>query len=214
MASAVDVKKIKAYHANLYDADVNFIDVDLYLNDWTNVEQIDLDLKVNGKNKGSFPVYYYDEDDVFYIEVPGDIGLGKSVFTGSTVHYSDESAQASTYDKTDSNKFNVRRGSYAEEYEDEFGDTWVAEYAWYGKWKSMEVFGLYIYSPSAGEMVPMKSVKLQYKKGSKWKTKKTMKLNEGYGYYEWKSSKKYRYRLYSPTTSTFEGMYIGPTDKF
>lgn len=71
-----------------------------------------------------------------------------------------------------------------------------------------------VFHPASGTFVSLKRIKLQYKSGSKWKTKKTIKLNsKGKGTYKIKTSKKRRYRLYVPTTSVIQGNYTRPTYK-
>lgn len=60
-----------------------------------------------------------------------------------------------------------------------------------------------IVDPASGQLKSLRRVKLQQSKGGKWKTIKTIKLNSsGSGKYTKKIKKKYRYRLYSPQTTT------------
>lgn len=71
-----------------------------------------------------------------------------------------------------------------------------------------------IINPSSGKYVSVKRVKLQQLKGGKWKTKKTIKLNrKGNGSYSTKLNKKYRYRLYTPRTSSQEKFVTIKTGK-
>ncbi len=71
-----------------------------------------------------------------------------------------------------------------------------------------------VVNPSNGKYVSVKRVKLQQLKGGKWKTKKTIKLNKsGNGTYSTKLNKKYRYRLYTPRTSTQERFLTSKTGK-
>ncbi|RYZ67633.1 MULTISPECIES: hypothetical protein [Aeromicrobium] len=54
--------------------------------------------------------------------------------------------------------------------------------------------------------VSVKKVKLQVKKGKKWKTVKTIRVNaNGHGKYSLKSKKKRPYRVYIPTTTRVQG---------
>lgn len=54
--------------------------------------------------------------------------------------------------------------------------------------------------------VSVKKVKLQVKKGKKWKTIKTVRVNaNGHGKYSLKSKKKRPYRVYIPTTTRVQG---------
>lgn len=71
-----------------------------------------------------------------------------------------------------------------------------------------------VINPSSGKYISVKRVKLQQLKKGKWKTLKTIKLNsKGNGTYRTKISKKYRYRLYTPRTSSQEKFVTIKTGK-
>lgn len=71
-----------------------------------------------------------------------------------------------------------------------------------------------VINPSSGKYVSVKRVKLQQLKKGNWKTLKTIKLNsKGNGSYSKKGNKKYRYRLYTPRTSSQERFVTIKTGK-
>lgn len=207
-ATAVNVVKLKAYSTELYPGD-NFIDVDVFLNedaDQSTIDSITLNLSVDGKKTSNLPVeVFFEEDDVeqsnpiTYVTVSGKVGLGKAKFTGSTVHYTEESGFAPTNDGTDSNSFYVRRAIVS-------GDPFFESN---GTKKTFHVRNVGIYKPSIDAFTSLKKIKLQYKKGGKWKTQKTVKLDaEGNGTYSYRASKSYPYRIYSAKTTTSAGLVL------
>jgi hypothetical protein len=205
-APVVDVTRIKAYSTQLFSADENYIDLDVSLNEGADenaIDNITFNLSVDGKRTGPLDLWYDDEEDVTFVIVPGDVGLGKAKIIGSTINYTAESGLAPTNDTTKSNLFYVRRGIVGE-----------ASYAVKGKKKTFYAENIGIFKPSIGTFTSLKTIKLQYKKGSKWKTKKTIKLDvEGNGRYSFTTSTKYRYRFYSAVTTTSGGFVTSATPK-
>jgi hypothetical protein len=195
-----NVTKIKAHSTALFDATENYIDVDITLSDPSEaVDEVTLNLSVDGKKSGPLDVWWDPDLEVTYVIVPGTVGLGKAKFTGSTIHYASEFETAPTSDSTDSNSFYVRRDAYWD----------TAEYAVSGKTKKFSVEGMRIFSPSLGDFKSLGSIKLQYKTGGKWKTKKTIRLDaQGNGSYKLAKSTKYYYRFISGMTSTFVGVKL------
>lgn len=199
MATAANVVQIDARSAQLHP-DYKYIDIDeIWVSQSTDIESIDffeMRLSVDGVSKGYFEVLL---DDIgFYVEIPGNIGLGKSRFTATRVNYYDDSLEP-TIDGTDSNSFYIRRGRAEGAY---------AEYtrSTSGKTKTFKIYSMGIYSPSIDSYRALSSIKLQYKTGGKWKTKKTIYLNEeGYGSYKFVKTTKYYYRIISGQTSTWVG---------
>lgn len=203
-ASPSDVTSIKASSALLGDPDENLIDVDVFLSDEANVESVTLNLSVGGKTTG--PLDIYVDDIGTFVVVPGTVGLDKAKFISSTITYTEESGLEPTVDRTKSNLFYVRR------YIDSKDPALSIEYTSKTKWFS--VHGVKIFTPSTGTYTALSSIKLQYKVGSTWKTKKTIKLSKyGNGSYKLKTSKKYRYRIYSAVTSTSGGLYTLQSSK-
>lgn len=134
--------------------------------------------------------------------VPSTSGAGKRRLANVRIHYADGAVQAVA---ASSNYFVLR--SHVK-----FGGGTKIYYS--GKKKKVRVRGVKIFNPANGQYKSLGRVKLQYKSGSKWKTKKTIKLNSsGNGSYKFSKKKKYRYRLYSPATSTSTGLRTIKTSK-
>lgn len=134
--------------------------------------------------------------------IPSTSGAGKRRLANVQIRHADGSTQAVA---ATSNFFLMR--SYVK-----VSSSSKVKYS--GKKKKVRVRGVKIFNPSNGKYKSLRKVKLQYKKGSKWKTKKTIKLNSsGNGSYNFSKKKKYRYRLYSPTTSTSTGLRTNQTSK-
>lgn len=201
-SSAVDVTKIVGESAELYSPSENFIPVEVFINpdaDTSQLERITLNLSVDGKKTTGLDVYYDEEYDITFVLVPGDVGMGRAKFTGSTLHYTEESGLGLVQDGTKSKVFSVRRGIV---YQDPY-------YVSTSKKKTIYANGIGIYKPSIGDFTSLKKVKLQYVKSGEWKTLKTIELNvNGNGKYTHKTSKKYKYRLYSAVTSTSAGLNV------
>jgi hypothetical protein len=199
-AAVVDIMRFQVYSTELHDPDFNYIDFDIYLDsDGEDIEALDVNLTLGGKAKGSFPVYFDEEEGVFYVEVRGDIGLGGANFTGSTITYTEESGLTPTVDPTDSNHFYVRRGRYEEA---------SAAYSRSasGNTKTFKVNAMGIYSPSLGDYRALSSIKLQYKTSDGWKTKKTLYPDvDGNASYTFVKSTRYYYRVISSLTTTWVG---------
>lgn len=200
-ATAANVVEIPAHSARLNDPLHNYIDIDeIWVSASTDVDSIsgfDLKLSVDGVSKGYFPVYYDDVEDVLYVEIPDNVGLGKSLFTATRVHYTEESGLEPTIDGTNSNYFYVRRDVY---------EGAAAAYELAGNTKTFTVSYMGIYSPAIDGFKTLGSIKLQYKTGGEWKTKKTITLdNGGHGSYTFTRSTKYYYRIISGQTSTWIG---------
>lgn len=134
--------------------------------------------------------------------IPSNAGAGKRRLANVQIRYADGSAQAVS---AVSNAFLVRRHV-------KIGSGSKVKYS--GKKKQVRVRGVKIFNPANGKYKGLRKIKLQYKSGSKWKTKKTIKLNSsGNGSYKFSKKKKYRYRLYSPKSSTSNGLRTTQTSK-
>lgn len=201
-ATTANVTKVSAHSSALGMPAENPIDVDIYFSQATDVdsiESVELRLWVDGVTKGYFPVYHDESEDVFYVEVPGNIGLGKAKFTASRVHYTVDSGLAPTIDGTDSNYFYIRR----------LVERGGASYTDYGRFNTFFADEFYIWSPSLGNFRPLKELKLQRKSGGEWRTIKTMTLNSiGSGSYRVITTSEYYYRFLSSKTSTSTGIII------
>ncbi len=203
MATAANVVEIPAHSARLNHPLYNYIIVDeIWVSASTNTNVIagfDLKLTVNGVSKGYFPLYYDDIEDLLFVEIPGNIGLGKSLFTTTRVHYTEESGQTPTLDGTDSNYFYVRRNRDVNA---------SAQYSRSasGYTKTFTISSMKIYSPSLGGFTALSSIKLQYKTSDGWKTKKTLYPDvDGNATYKFGTSSKYYYRVISSRGDTWVG---------
>lgn len=206
-STAADVVQLKASSAVLFNPEENYIDVDVYLVDpEEQVDGITLDLSIGGHTVGPLDLYYDEDEDVTFVVVPGNVGLGKAQFTGTTIQYTEESGLPDDQDTTASNAFFVRRAIVSA--------TPAATYSVKGKRKRFYVHQVGIYTPSVGDFTSLRTIKLQYNKNGTWRTKKNIKLNSsGNGSYSFKSSKKYRYRIYSGTTATSTGFRTSQSKK-
>jgi hypothetical protein len=75
-----------------------------------------------------------------------------------------------------------------------------------GKRKTVKVGVKQYTSKKAWEPYAGKKVKIQYKSNGTWKTKKTVKLSKkGKATYKFSTSKRYKYRVVVPATSTVVG---------
>ncbi len=203
MATAANVVEIPAHSARLNDPLYNYIEIDeIWVSASTNTDVIDgfdLKLSIDGVSKGYFPLYYDDIQDVLFVEIPGNIGLGKSLFTATRVYYTEESGQTPTIDGTDSNYFYVRR---------DIDEGATAEYSLSpsGYTKTFTISSMKIYSPSLETFRSLSSIKLQYKTSDGWKTKKTLYPDvDGSASYSFGRTTKFYYRIISSRTSTWIG---------
>lgn len=136
------------------------------------------------------------------VKIQSNVGAGKRRLVNVKINYYDGQTEAVP---VTSNFFQLR--NYVK-----VSSSSKVKYS--GKKKKVRVRGVKIFNPSNGKYKSLRKVKLQYKKGSKWKTKKTIKLNSsGNGSYNFSKKKKYRYRLYSATTSTSTGLRTNQTSK-
>ncbi|MDR7087991.1 hypothetical protein J2X11_002830 [Aeromicrobium panaciterrae] len=198
----VNVVEIDAFSAVMNHPEENYIDVDVWLNegvDYASIDNIALSLIVGDKKTGPYDVYFDEVLEVTFIVVPDTTGLGKARFYGSKVYYTPESEKSPTWDSTDSNSFYIRRDVFSEAGAE-------VEVSNEGKTKKFIVGGMGIYSPTIDQYKTLGSIKLQYKSGGEWHTKKTITLNnEGYGTYTFTKTTKYYYRIISGQTSTWIG---------
>lgn len=198
----VNVTQVKAYSAVINNPTENYIDVDVFVSDDSNIENLTLGLLVDDKKSGRYDVWYDPDLDVTFVIVPDTAGLGKARFTSTKVYYTPESEKAPTIDGTDSNSFYVRRDVFPEA---------NAEVELADNTKTFVVEGMGRYSTAIHGWKTLGTIKLQYKTGGEWKTKKTITLNdEGYGTYTFTKTTKYYYRIISGKTST----WIGFTQNF
>lgn len=203
-----DVTMLKGYSTQLSDPTDNYIDVDIAIANNADLQYVDLDLSVGNVAKGSFPLYYDEDLEVFYIAIPRTIGLGAAKFTGSTLTYEDGATPAQTVDTTQSNTFYIRRYITAKNP--------AVTYTYTSTKKAFYPKGIKIFVPSTGNYTSLGKIALQYKSspGGAWKTKKTITLNSsGNGSFAFTTSSKYFYRLYSPETATSGGMRTFTTKK-
>lgn len=136
------------------------------------------------------------------VKIQSTVGAGKRRLVNVKINYYDGQTEAVA---ATSNFFQLRNTV-------KIGSGSKVRYS--GKKKKVRVRGVKIFNPSNGTYKSLRRIKLQYKSGSKWKTKKTIKLNSsGNGSYNFSKKKKYRYRLYSATTSTSTGLRTVQTSK-
>lgn len=204
-----NITKLKPYSGVLNNPTENYIDLDLWLSDATDVESIEtikLYLSVDGKKTSPYELWWDPELEVFFVVIPDTVGLGKAHFYGSMVYYYPELEKAATWDSTDSSSFYVRRDSTVDDLSYALSPS--------GKTKTFYIDGMKIYSPSLDGFTALSKIKLQYKTSDGWKTKKTIYLDdEGDGSYSFVRTTKFYYRLVYGTTSTFIGFNSGPTPK-
>ncbi|AWB93660.1 hypothetical protein [Aeromicrobium chenweiae] len=149
---------------------------------------------VNGKYKGQTYLYPGDQAQGG-INMPRIWGSGPVVLGPTTFTYADGSTSV---DQTRSNTFYFRKNIKTTHKNGS-----ALKIRRVNKKVTFKAQNIKIVQPSTGKYVSVKRVKLQYKKGSKWKTQKTIKLNsKGNGTYKRKTSSKKRYRLYLPQTAT------------
>jgi hypothetical protein len=198
--SVVDVQKISAYSLELSNKSDNNVPIDITLakgTDRSTIDHVSVTVSVDGKRSGPFKVY--EDLGVTYVVLPDTVGLGHARFVKTTVHYTEGSGLAPTDDTTRSNLFYVRRAI----------THWATSYKTKGITRTLTADGFGIYDPATHDYVSLKRVKLQYKTDGRWKSKKVVSLNaEGDGKYTWRASNFYKYRLYSATTETAEGLSI------
>ena len=188
-AAAADVTKItipnsvlsKKGFNQIYGARVN------YTGSGT-IKSIKSTVRVNGK--ASF--LYFNANGT--VSVPSTAGAGSARIVKSTVSYTDGS---SSVDTTQSNAFFLRRA---------LSTNGALKIVRKGKKVTFTATRIRVFRPASGTYVSLGKVKLQYKSGSKWMTKKNITLNsKGKGTYTISTSTKRRYRLFVPTTSTLYG---------
>lgn len=153
---------------------------------------------VNGVVKGDVKLYI--AEDKGGVDIPRAWGSG-AVVLGPTTFGTGADA---TVDTKKSNTFYVRknikttRGASTETIKDDI----ALRIRRVNSKISFKAQQIKIVNPSSGQYVSAGSVKLQYKSGSTWKTKKTIKLDSsGNGSYSRTTSSKYRYRLFISKTS-------------
>jgi hypothetical protein len=202
-ATAANVVEIPAHSAVVNNPEFNYILIDeIWVSASTNtdvIDSFDLKLSVDGVSRGYFPLYYDDIEDQLFVEIPDTVGLGKSLFTATRVHYTEESGQTPTIDGTNSTDFYVRRDVYE-------GASAGVELSNEGTTKSFYVTSMGIYSPSIDDFRALSSIKLQYKTSDGWKTKKTLYPDvNGDASYTFTRTTKFYYRIISSRTSTWIG---------
>lgn len=147
---------------------------------------------VNGVVKGQVPLY--PGDDNGGVDIPRVWGSGAVVLGPTTFNYQGEPSSLET---KKSNTFYVRKNIKTTR-----SDGIALRIRRVNSKISFKAQQIKIVNPSSGQYVSAGSVKLQYKSGSTWKTKKTIKLDSsGNGSYSRTTSSKYRYRLFISKTS-------------
>ncbi|MDR7087992.1 hypothetical protein J2X11_002831 [Aeromicrobium panaciterrae] len=191
----VNVTELKAHSAVLNHPDENFIYVDVAVSDPSNIAYLTLSLSVDGEKSGPYEIFFDGEHT--FVVVNDAVGLGRAKFYGTKVYYTPETGKLPTWDSTDSNYFYVRRDIYFEA---------TAGYEPFDNTKEFYVEDMGIYSPTIHNFRALSSIKLQYKTGGEWKTKKTITIDDdGFGSYTFTKSTKYYYRIISGKTSTWVG---------
>jgi hypothetical protein len=171
-------------------------------------------LFVGGKDRGQFEFGYANPP---YINgpgllVPSTVATGKARLGPTETHYNNPELYPNTVSNKHSNYFYIRRGT---------GSTATGEgtnYPFYlvigNKSINFHANHWKIFKPSTGQIVPMNTIKLQYRLHHEWVTLKTIQLKStsGSGTYTVKrTSTKHNYRLYYPTTDTIYGSYTDDT---
>ncbi|QGG42816.1 hypothetical protein [Aeromicrobium yanjiei] len=159
------------------------------------------EVRINGVRKGKVKLYegrYKKSGSKVTgggVDLPRGWGAGSVVLGPTTFTYADGTTSV---DSKKSNRFYIRRNVKTLN-----GSNTALVIKRNNNKVTFKVQRLSIINPGAGKYVSAGSVKLQYKSGSKWKTKKTIKLNsKGNGSYKRSTSTKQRYRLYVSKTST------------
>lgn len=207
-AVIADVTSVKGYSALVGHPTYNYIDLELQGTNGADIEYFEVVLSVGGVEKGTFEVFWDEDEEVNYIQIPGNIGLGKAKFTSTIIHYTPESGQSPTIDPTTSNTFYVRKYIDAKDP--------ALKIVYTSKKKSFYVKGVKIFVPSSGTYKSLGKIKLQRKSSpkGKWSTKKTIKLDgNGNGKYSYKTKTKYYYRIYAPVSDTSGGLYTKTSKK-
>lgn len=155
------------------------------------------EVRINGKYKGKVKLFFgpYERSGNTVsgggINLPRGWGAGK-VQVGPTT-FSD----GPTIDPTKSNIFYARKNIKTTR-----ADKIALKIKRVNRLLTFKAQQIRIVNPSTGKYVSAGKVKLQYKSGSTWKTRKVIKLNsKGDGTYRRTTSSKYRYRLYISQTS-------------
>lgn len=168
-------------------------------------------LQVAGKNHAGVKLHadseYEPGKTIYYVESQSGWGAGKAKILNTTFNYSDGS---SVMDGTDSNTFYLRNLVKSTAYYSYH----VTVYDPSDKIR-FEPKRWVVFKPSTGTYVSLGEIRLQYKKGSGWKTMKVIKLNsKGSGSYTTNVAAKRSYRLFVPTTSTVLGGATPPSPKY
>lgn len=198
--AALSVSKFRLHSGVITSRTVTGIYGDVLLGGTGSGKSAVTEVRVNGAYKGKVTLYvgpYKKTGNTVSgggINLPRGWGAGKVQVGPTTFTYTDGTT---TTDPTKSNIFYARKNIKTTR-----ADKIALKIKRVNRKITFKAQQIRVINPSNGKYVSVGKVKLQYKSGSTWKTKKVIKLNsKGDGSYSRKTSSKYRYRLYISQTS-------------